>query len=64
VGIRIKRSFLPIISSRPLHAGDTIRATISFENISGKTIRNTEYLDTIPTLFDYEDTKVYTLTID
>jgi hypothetical protein len=64
IWVRIKRSFLPIISSRPVHAGDTVRATIAFENISGKTIKDVEYLDTLPSIFDHEETKVYTLTVD
>lgn len=62
-GVEIEKSYTNLAGSI-LHAGDTVEADISIKNTTGKKISNTEYLDTIPEIFDRANTKKYTLVLD
>lgn len=50
-------------SGRTLRAGDRVEVDIALKNTGTSPITDGEYLDTIPVLFDPENTDTYTLTL-
>ncbi len=62
-GVEIEKSYTNLAGST-LHTGDRVQVDISIKNTTAKKISNTEYLDTIPKIFDTENTKKYKILLD
>lgn len=51
-------------SQKLLHAGDRVEVDISITNSGTTLLKDLEYLDTIPSIFDPADTRTYSVGID
>lgn len=51
------------LSNSTLYPGDQVQAHITIKNNTTKTIKNIEYLDTLPKIFSIENTKKYSVRI-
>jgi hypothetical protein len=57
-GVEIEKKYQNITSST-LHGGDRILVEITLKNTTSNIIRNVEYLDTLPKIFDLPDDAQY-----
>lgn len=57
-GLEIEKKYRNITSST-LHGGDRIIVEITIKNTTASTIKNVEYLDTLPKIFDLPDDPKY-----
>lgn len=51
-------------TNKILHPSDQVTTTIRIKNTGTTTLKNIEYLDTLPRIFSHENTKNYTVTLD